>query len=131
MKDKRRCYVAVLPGGDNPRHFGFANNTSFTVIVLLPSNNFVQCDSVLFANNTSEHFGFATFTVIILQRQEELVGPSQNSIIRNTGSHDSPEIFIVSGKLQRQKSCVWTKNHGCGNSVANPASEYAELTISD
>ena len=35
----------------------------------------------------------ATFKVIVLRRQEELVGPPQHSIIRNTCSHDSPAIF--------------------------------------
>ena len=71
----------------------------------------------------------ATFKVMVLQRQQELVGPPHYSIIRNTCSHDSLVIFVAFEQHQRRFSCTYLKNNGCGLTVESRASEYGELTI--
>ena len=41
----------------------------------------------------------AAFKVMVLRRQEELVGPPRHSIIAITCPHDSPVIFITIEQL--------------------------------
>ena len=42
----------------------------------------------------------ATFKVMVLRRQEELVGPPQHDTIRIVWSHDSSDIFRAFEQLQ-------------------------------
>ena len=71
----------------------------------------------------------ATFKVMVLRRQDELVGPPRHSIIRNACSHDSPASFRAFEQLWRRFIPLSPKIYPCCDSVENPASEYDELTI--
>ena len=51
----------------------------------------------------------ATFKVMVLRGQEELVGPLRHSIIRITYSHDSPDEFRGFERLRRQISWLYVK----------------------
>ena len=75
MQTESMMHIMVSDGG----------GITFLVTFLMVSENlFLLCLEKL-----------DTFEMIVLRRQEELVGPSQHNTIRNTCSQDSPAIFMT------------------------------------